>query len=181
MKTTTLKKIERLDHDSSHWWRLLNALKKFEADDEPLPYSRILEACGLKFALWATRTEEDFKWVKELAIAYARHISYLMSDPRSVKALDVAERFLAGEADKEELEAARKDAYAAVIADVPPVSYAAASCAYSAVYYSDSSILSEISDGAIGASDHAADACDEYYIYHTERDWQEAEFLKFVG
>ena len=181
MKTTTLRKIRECNPCISSWKRLLEGLGKSEADDEPLPYSKILGICGLHDALWATRTEEDFRWVQELALRFARHVSYLMSDPRSVKALDVAERFLAGEADKEELEAARKDAYAAVIADVPPVSYAAASCAYSAVYYSDSSILSEISDGAIGASDHAADACDEYYIYHTERDWQEAEFLKVVG
>jgi hypothetical protein len=182
MKTTTLSKIENFKPARDMWLELLFGLRKFESDDEPLPYSKILEICGLQFALWTTRTETDFRWVKELALSFARHIQYLIADPRSIRFLDVAERFLRGESSEEELEEARKDAYAALIADVPPVSYAAAACAYSAAYYAASTSASDSSSGATETVSHARDSHDEAHVYYgDERSWQEDEFRRVVG
>jgi hypothetical protein len=47
------------------------------------------------------------------AVRCARRVQYLMTDPRSVAALDVAERHAKGEATDEELAKARSAAYAA--------------------------------------------------------------------
>ena len=184
MKTTTLRKIRECNPCISSWKRLLEGLGKSEADDEPLPYSKILGICGLHDALWATRTEEDFRWVQELALRFARHVSHLMADPRSIRALDVAEKFLAGEAGREELEEALKEAYDAVTEDVPPVSYAAASCAYCTAYYSTSSSASDSSLGAYDATRCAVNIAygkSYYFKGPSEREWQEAEFRRVVS
>lgn len=47
------------------------------------------------------------------AVRCARRVQHLMSDPRSIAALDVAERHAKGEATYEELEAARATAWSA--------------------------------------------------------------------
>ena len=107
MKTTTLRKIRECNPCISSWTRLLEGLGKSEADDEPLPYSKILGICGLHDALWATRTETDFRWVQELALRFARHVG--RTDRHFMDSLYIVDRFLRGEASREELDRASRD------------------------------------------------------------------------
>ena len=63
----------------------------------------------------------------------ARQVQHLMTDPRSISALDVKEKWLKGEATDKELKIAREAARAAAYADASAVAaayYAAAADAY---------------------------------------------------
>ena len=114
MITTTLNKIRDHSPCQEGWGKLLKHLGKTKADDEPLPFAVIVESNGLDDALWCCRTapERDREW-RLFAVWCARRVQHLMIDPRSVAALDVAERFARGEATVEELAAARDAAGAA--------------------------------------------------------------------
>ena len=114
MITTTLNKIRDHSPCKEGWEKLLKHLGKTKADDEPLPFAVIVESNGLDDALWCCRTapERDREW-RLFAVWCARRVQHLMIDPRSVAALDVAERFARGEATVEELAAARDAAGAA--------------------------------------------------------------------
>ena len=145
MKTTTLNKIKNCQPHKSMWDNLLKGLEKTEADDEPLPYAKILEICGLHDAIWATCTEYDFWWVKDLAVKYVRRVAHLMKDSRLVVALDVAEQFLRGEIDRKELDRAWVEvgeAYRACDTEdkVAVYSVVTACCTISIVSFSGSAI-----------------------------------------
>ena len=114
---TTLKKIRACSPCESGWTKLLKHLGKTTPDDEPLPFLVILESNGLDDALWCCRAapEYDREW-RLFAVWCARRGQHLMTDSRSVEALDVAERFANGLATQQELAAARDaagDAWAA--------------------------------------------------------------------
>ena len=99
------------------WLKLLASLGKYRADDEPLPFSRIVESNGLEDALWCCRAapQYDREW-RLFAVWCARQVQHLMPDQRSTTAIDVAERYANGEATHDELNAARdaaRDAWAA--------------------------------------------------------------------
>ena len=107
MKTTLKKLHERQLLSGADWNKLLSSLRKTEADDEPLPLLAVLDAIGLYDALNCLRAIEDYEKEKRLlAVSFARRVQHLMKDPRSVAALDVAERHANGEATDEELAAA---------------------------------------------------------------------------
>ena len=129
MTTTTLNRIRDHHPCVSGWAKLLAGLGKTQADDEPLPYADILRINGLADALWACRCEPDRarEW-RLFAVACARQVQHLMTDERSITALDVAERFANGEVTADELAVARRAAYAAYAA------YAADAAAYAAAY-----------------------------------------------
>ena len=107
MITTTLNKIREHEPCADGWKKLLTHLNKTEADDEPLPFSTILESNGLDDALWCCRAapEYDKEW-RLFAVWCARQVRHLMKDSRSLNALDVAERFANGLATEDELKAA---------------------------------------------------------------------------
>ena len=107
MITTTLNKIREHQPCTNGWKKLLAHLGKTEADDEPLPFSTILESNGLDDALWCCRftPEYDKEW-RLFAVWCARQVQHLMKDSRSLNALDVAERFANGLATEDELKAA---------------------------------------------------------------------------
>ena len=111
---TTLNKIRACSPGESGWTKLLKHLGKTTADDEPLPFSVILESNGLDDALWCCRAapEYDREW-RLFAVWCARQVQHLMTDKRSIEALDVAERFANGLATQQELDAARYAARAA--------------------------------------------------------------------
>ena len=111
---TTLKAIRDCNPCASGWQKLLKYLGKTEVDDEPLPFSVILESNGLGDALWACRSapQHNREW-RLFAVWCARQVQHLMTDPRSIAALDVAERHADGLATDEELESARAAAWAA--------------------------------------------------------------------
>ena len=105
--TTTLNRIQMCNPSPARWQRLLKYLGKTVADDEPLPFSVILDSNGLEDALWCCRTAPEYDQVWRLyTIWCARQVQCLMIDPRSLNALDVAERYANGQATDEELSTA---------------------------------------------------------------------------
>ena len=115
MITTTLNRIRANHPCEAGWKKLLAGLGKTSADDEPLPYARIAEINGLDDALWCCRVEPQHAKVWRLyAVWCARQVQHLMTDPRSIAALDVAERHATGEATDDELMAAWVAAWAAI-------------------------------------------------------------------
>ena len=113
--TTTLNRIKVYSPCSNGWRKLLKYLGKTVADDESLPFSVILDSNGLKDALWCCRTAPEHNRVWRLyAVWCARQVQHLMTDQRSLNALDVAERHANGQATDKELSvawAAAKDAW----------------------------------------------------------------------
>ena len=114
MITTTLNRIREHQPCTDGWAKLLAYLGKTKADDDPLPYAVILKSNGLDDALWCCRAEPQYakEW-RLYAVWCARQVRHLMIDPRSIAALDVAERFANGEATQAELDAAKAAAWAA--------------------------------------------------------------------
>ena len=112
MITTTLNHIRAHSPCTEGWEKLLKHLGKTQADDEPLPFATILESNGLNDALWCCRAEPQYAKEWRLhAVWCARQVQHLMSDPRSLHALDVAERHAIGQATDAELETAWADAW----------------------------------------------------------------------
>jgi hypothetical protein len=114
MSTTTLNAIREHGPCADGWKKLLNHLGKTGADDEPLSLLTILDSNGLDDALWCLRAmpEHNKHW-RLYAVWCARQVQHLMTDARSVAALDVAERHAHGTASDQELAAARDAAWAA--------------------------------------------------------------------
>ena len=110
---TTLNRIREASPCADGWKKLLDALGKTQADDEPLSLVTILGINGLDNAIWALRCVDDQAQVRRYAVWCARQVQHLMTDPRSLAALDVAERHADGQATDEELAAARAAARAA--------------------------------------------------------------------
>ena len=122
MICTTLNRIREHDPCVEGWKKLLRHLGKTKADDEPLPFSVIVESNGMEDALWACRTvpERDREW-RLFAVWCARQVQHLITDQRSHDAINVAERFALGAATKNELDAARGAARSAA-RDAAPAS-----------------------------------------------------------
>jgi hypothetical protein len=146
---TTLNKIRQHSPCKEGWTKLLKHLGKTEADYVELSLLTILESNGLDDTLWCLRAVDGFDKEKRLlAVAFAKEVQHLMTDPRSIAALDVAERFANGDATEKEFRvaaysAADATAYAAYVAHT----YAdAAYAAYAAAY----------ADAAAYAADYAA-------------------------
>lgn len=115
MWTTTLNKILSRDPCEGGWYELLQSLNKTRADDVPISLGYILKSNGLEDAIWALRTVNGHdEEIRLFAVVCARQIQHLMSDPRSIQALDVAERFATGRATNEERTRARLLALAAI-------------------------------------------------------------------
>ena len=107
MITTTLNKIREHRPCESGWKKLLAHLGKTKADDEPLPFATILASNGLGDALWCCRAApEHAKEWRLYAVWCARQVQHLMTDQRSLAAMDVAEMHAHGNATDEELVAA---------------------------------------------------------------------------
>lgn len=112
MSTTTLNAIREHGPCADGWKKLLNHLGKTGADDEPLSLLTILDSNGLDDALWCLRAmpEHNKHW-RLYAVWCARQVQHLMTDARSVAALDVAERHAHGTASDQELAAASAAAW----------------------------------------------------------------------
>lgn len=105
--TTTLNRIQKCGPCSEGWVKGLAAAGKIEPDDDPISYEAILDAVGLEDALWCCRAEPALnnQW-RLFAVWCARQVQHFMIDPRSVKALDVAELHAIGQATDSDLAAA---------------------------------------------------------------------------
>ncbi len=111
---TTLNAIRQHGPCEEGWKKLLTHLGKTKADDEPLSIITILDSNGLDDALWCLRAVEGCdREIRLYAVWCARQVQHLMTDPRSVAALDVAERYANGMATDEELRSAWDAAWVA--------------------------------------------------------------------
>ena len=124
---TTLNAIRAHRPCPDGWAKLLRHLGKTAADDAPLNITTILDSNGLYDALWCLRavTGRD-REIRLYAVWCARQVQHLMIDPRSIAALDVAERFSNNLATKHDLAAARTAAWAAARAAAGAAAWAAA-------------------------------------------------------
>ena len=101
---TTLNKIRKHEPCKDGWEKLLTYLGKTKADDEPLSLLTILDSNGFDDALWCLQAVEGHdKEIRMYAVWCARQVQYLLTDQRSLDALDVAERYANGEATDDEL------------------------------------------------------------------------------
>ncbi len=114
MINITLNKIRACHPCEDGWAKLLRHLGKTKPDDVDFPLSVVIDSNGLDDALWCLRClpEYDREW-RLFAVWCARKVQSLMTDDRSISAINVAERFANGNATREELEAARAAAGAA--------------------------------------------------------------------
>ena len=104
---TTLNKIRAYSPCASGWTMLLKNLGKTSPDDEPLAITTILDSNGLDDALWCLRAVEGHQREMRLyAVDCARSVQHLMTDARSLAAIDVAERHAYGLATDAELSGA---------------------------------------------------------------------------
>ena len=111
---TTLNLIRAESPCVDGWKKLLTHLGKTEADDEPLALLTVLESNGLDDALWTLRCVQNCdRDARLFAVFCARQAQHLMTDQRSIDALDVVERFANGEATDAERAAAWAAARAA--------------------------------------------------------------------
>lgn len=105
---TTLNKIRAHSPCAHGWQKLLRNLGKTKSDDEPLSIATILESNGIDDALWCLRAVDGYQQEMRLfAVDCARSVQHLITDSRSIAALDVAERHAYGKATDQELAAAR--------------------------------------------------------------------------
>ena len=114
MWMTTLEQIRSHSPCETGWKRLLKHLGKTKADDEPLPIIEILDSNGLDDALWCLRAVDGHdQEIRLYAVWCARQVQYLMTDQRSIEALDVAERYANGFGTGKQLDVAWAAAWAA--------------------------------------------------------------------
>ena len=101
---TTLNKIRQHSPCASGWTKLLTHLGKTAADDQPLRLRTVLASNGIADALWCLQAVDGHQREMRLfAVWCARQVRHLLTDSRSVAALDVAERYANGLATDVEL------------------------------------------------------------------------------
>jgi hypothetical protein len=154
---TTLNQIRAKSPCQSGWTKLLAYLGKTKADDEPISIATILDSNGLDDALWCLQAVKGRdREIRLFGVWCARQVQHLMTDPRSIAALDVAERFANGEATQYELNAAASDAaWAASDAARAAARAAASDAARDARAAARAAAWAAASDAAWAASDAA--------------------------
>ena len=166
---TTLNKIRAHAPCADGWAKLLRHLSKTQADDEPVSLLTILDSNGLDDALWCLRAVDGHKKEMRLyAVWCARQVQHLMNDPRSLAALDMAERYANGQATDAEL-AAAQDAELAAAQDAAWAALRAA--AWDAAW-------AAARDAAWAAARDAAWAAARDAAWDAARDAQTAEFRR---
>lgn len=107
MLTTTTARIDVCGPCDERRNRAAELLGITEPSEEPISYVYLLDTLGLEDALWRCRAEPDLAPVwRRYAVWCARQVQHLMTDQRSLAALDVAERHANGGATDAELDAA---------------------------------------------------------------------------
>ena len=100
---TTLNRIRANGPCEFGWKKLLAHLGKTKADDALLPFAVIVESNGLDDALWCCRSVDYDRVWRLYAVWCARQVQHLMTDARSIAALDVAQAYASGLATRDEL------------------------------------------------------------------------------
>ena len=114
----TLKQLRENEACVSGYNKIVSALKGIEFDseretyirfkhDEPISLISILDSNGIYDSLWCLRCNREWDRDSRLfAVWCARQVQHLITDERSLNALNVAENFANGNATSEELAAA---------------------------------------------------------------------------
>ena len=125
---TTLNKIRAHEPCKDGWEKLLKHLGKTKADDESLSLLTILDSNGLDDALWCLRAVDGYEKEKRLfAVWCTKKVQHLVTDQKSIKAIDAAKRYAHGKATYEELKQASDAALYAARAAAIYAAWAAAS------------------------------------------------------
>jgi len=112
--TTTTRRLMAHDPCEIGIAKLAAHLGTTEPDDQPIGYDVLLDALGIRDALWCCRAEPQHNHIwRRYAVWCARQVQHLMTDERSLSALDMVERHANGEATDEQLAAAWESARAA--------------------------------------------------------------------
>ena len=156
--TTTLRQIRQHNPCSEGWRTLLSSLGKTGVDDEPLPLVTILQSNGLDDALWCLRTLEGHdKEIIRFALACAQGVKHLMTDQRSLDALDAVERHLESPLSKQEFDCVLAAAWEAEVAEA--AAWAAVEAARAAKWAAVEA--AEAAEAAAWAAEAAAEAAEE--------------------
>jgi hypothetical protein len=161
MICTTTNRIRDNQPCADGWKKLLVGLEKTEADDDPLPLVRILDINGIQDAIWSIRTTDCDREAMLFSVACAREVQHLMTDPSSIAALGVTERFANGQATLDEMAAARdaaRDAGAALRADAWAAVDAARAAAWAASAAASAACTSASADAWAAVDAARADA-----------------------
>jgi len=158
---TTLKRIRDAGPCQEGWAKLLKSLDKTKADDKPLPLTRIISSNGIDDALWCLRTINSYDAVWRLfAVWSCRQVQHLMTDERSLIALDITEQYANGEASLAELKTASAAASAAADA---ASAVASAAAAYAAADAASAAASADAASAAASAAAYAAAYDDAYH------------------
>ncbi len=109
---TTLNEIRKYSPCKSSWIKLLDALDKTSADDEPLEFRTIYRSLGADDLIWCSRVL-DKKSRVYLGAKFAETSLQYTEDKRVHDSVAVCFKFASGEATEEELAAAGAAAWAA--------------------------------------------------------------------
>jgi hypothetical protein len=156
---TTLNKIRIHGPCADGWTKLLAHLSKTQADDEPLDLLTVLDSNGLDDTLWCFRAVDGHdREIRLFGVWCARQVQHLMTDQRSIDALDVSERFAKGHASIKELDAAKAAARAAARAAAVDAAGAATWVAARAAARAAAGAAWDAARAAAGAARDAAGA-----------------------
>ena len=181
---TTLNKIREHSPCADGWQKLLIYLGKTKADDEEISILTILDSNGLQDAIWCLRAVAGRdREIRLFAVWCVRQVQHLMTDQRSLDALDVAERYANGEATEAELTAAEAAAAAAAgtaaraamaaASDAAMAAWSAARAAAEAAWWAAAA-------AAGTAARAAADACEAAGTTRDEMIQRQADELRRI-
>jgi hypothetical protein len=186
--TTTLNRIRAHGPCQDGWAKLLRHLGKTGPDDEPLPFSVIVESNGLDDALYCLRAEPRYeRKVRLYAVWCARRVEHLNADPRVKAANDVSERYANGRATVEELDVAWARAAAAAAeaaAAQRSVAWAAAEAEAEAAAAAEAAAEADAEAAAAARAAARAAAVWAAAVWaaaEAERQAQTAEFLRIAN
>ena len=167
MLTTTFRLLRKHDACVERYKVLRDALRG-RGDNEPITLIEILDSNGLDDALWALcavpeeQTAERDRLTRLFACWCVRQVWHLLTDERSRHAVEVAERYVAGNATDVELAAARDAAWAAAraanAAARAAARYAARAAAWGAAWAAARAAADAAAWGAARAAARAAQA-----------------------
>jgi hypothetical protein len=108
---TTLQQIRDKTPRGESFDKLLKNLENKKVDEKPLSIITILDSNGLDDALWYLIAVKGYdREIRLYGVWCARQAQHLITDKRSIAAIDIAERFAKGQATRQELEDAKYSA-----------------------------------------------------------------------